>query len=335
MYTYILLPDRTYGELSTYEIKSLLDTYKVQATTTTIGSRLFVESVKKLDHILLRTSLIKEAERILGHDIEEIDWAEIFRHRDPTRYTIPNTYMVEKIQRGLNPDHILSLLKKSISKHVRYARVSLSNPNVILRVYRAADGITITQALPTGREQALHRQPRYRPFAPPTAFDSLLSRAIANLTRLLPKENYLDPFCGTGSLVIEAALLGLQAMGSDLNPAMVEAARMLSEYYGVEPLLLVADARSLPLPDDHVDGIGTDPPYGISSPTYGEQLDQLYESFMSEAKRVLRPGGYLVVCHTPDINVFDIAKKYGMCVEFTYSMYVHSRLTRNITVIKN
>jgi putative DNA methylase len=40
----------------------------------------------------------------------------------------------------------------------------------------------------------------------------------------------LDPFCGGGSTLIEAARLGLHSVGSDLNPVPVVIARMLARY---------------------------------------------------------------------------------------------------------
>lgn len=47
-----------------------------------------------------------------------------------------------------------------------------------------------------------------------------LAQIIVNLAR--PTKSVLDPFCGTGVILQEAVLMGLQAYGSDLEPRMVE-----------------------------------------------------------------------------------------------------------------
>ncbi|HTJ83368.1 MAG TPA: DNA methyltransferase, partial [Polyangiaceae bacterium] len=41
-----------------------------------------------------------------------------------------------------------------------------------------------------------------------------------------PGATVLDPFCGSGTVVVEAALLGRRALGSDLNPLAVRLARL-------------------------------------------------------------------------------------------------------------
>ncbi len=49
-------------------------------------------------------------------------------------------------------------------------------------------------------------------------------RLVAALTE--PGDTVLDPFCGSGTVLVEAALLGRRALGSDLNPLAVRLARM-------------------------------------------------------------------------------------------------------------
>src|SRR5712664_629486 len=40
-----------------------------------------------------------------------------------------------------------------------------------------------------------------------------------------PRGRVLDPFCGSGTVLVEARLAGRDAMGSDLNPLAVKLAR--------------------------------------------------------------------------------------------------------------
>ncbi|RLG15985.1 hypothetical protein DRN63_04745 [Nanoarchaeota archaeon] len=46
----------------------------------------------------------------------------------------------------------------------------------------------------------------------------------------------LDPFCGSGTVLVEAKLLGVNAVGSDINPLAILLAKVKSQ--GVRPELL-------------------------------------------------------------------------------------------------
>lgn len=52
-------------------------------------------------------------------------------------------------------------------------------------------------------------------------FNPQVVRAIGNLLRLEPGSRVLDPFCGSGTVLLEAAHLGWDALGVDLNPLAV------------------------------------------------------------------------------------------------------------------
>ena len=64
---------------------------------------------------------------------------------------------------------------------------------------------------------------------------------------LTPKRGIvLDPFCGSGTVVLEASALGLAAHGSDLNPLAVQLSRTKLQRYTAEDLtLLVAEAHRI------------------------------------------------------------------------------------------
>lgn len=55
-------------------------------------------------------------------------------------------------------------------------------------------------------------------------FNPQVVRAISNILGLQPGDWILDPFCGSGTTLLEALHLGLNAVGIDLNPLAVEIA---------------------------------------------------------------------------------------------------------------
>jgi putative N6-adenine-specific DNA methylase/tRNA (guanine6-N2)-methyltransferase len=110
----------------------------------------------------------------------------------------------------------------------------------------------------------------------------------------------LDPFCGSGTILIEAARLfpGLDIVGVDRNPAAVEGARRNVEAAGLSGRIEVRlmDARDISsfYPAGHFRAIVTDPPYGVR---LGRAIDYsaLYRRLLGEAGRVLAPAGRLVL----------------------------------------
>lgn len=55
-----------------------------------------------------------------------------------------------------------------------------------------------------------------------------LAKSLFNLANLKPNQNILDPFCGSGTVLLEAYLNGLNATGLDLNPIALKIAEAKS-----------------------------------------------------------------------------------------------------------
>lgn len=141
------------------------------------------------------------------------------------------------------------------------------------------------------------RMPRL-PFRRPVSLPPRLARAAANLARIRPGDRVVDPFVGTGALLLEAALLGAHVSGGDRDPTMVRGAlRNLSEFGQVPERLVVADAASpFPPADGGLwDAVLTDPPYGRSSGTGGEAAEALVARALPGWADLVRPGGRIVV----------------------------------------
>jgi tRNA (guanine10-N2)-dimethyltransferase len=143
-----------------------------------------------------------------------------------------------------------------------------------------------------------------------------------------PKNRLLDPFCGTGGILIEAIMLGIDAIGSDFDPLMVRGSRQNLK----ESALLIADAIRLPLDDESVDAVVTDLPYGQSvSIKKDDSLGQLYDDTLLELRRVLRRGKRAVIVTHKDIS--DIAAQHMHVVQ-QHEQRVHKSLTRRVLVLE-
>jgi tRNA G10 N-methylase Trm11 len=96
---------------------------------------------------------------------------------------------------------------------------------------------------------------------PWTTSSSLDSRFARGLVNLVPDaRSILDPCCGAGSIVLEAASLGLDARGADWKPAMVGMTTQNLAQFDYTASVVKADSGTYEF--DTVDAVVTDLPYG-------------------------------------------------------------------------
>ncbi|CAB3235241.1 unnamed protein product [Arctia plantaginis] len=127
-----------------------------------------------------------------------------------------------------------------------------------------------------------------RQFIGNTSMDAQLSIIMANQAQVRPGDLVLDPFVGSGSLLVPAAHFGAHVWGSDIDFMMLhsrtrptrvgqkvrtkdESIRGNMKQYGIESQYLdvVVSDFSMPMwrPGLKFDAIITDPPYGVREPT--------------------------------------------------------------------
>jgi tRNA (guanine10-N2)-dimethyltransferase len=207
-------------------------------------------------------------------------------------------------------------------------RVDLKNPAEEYRVVISGGtclfGRKIYQKDPAGYAA---RRPKTRPFFHPGVMMPGLARALVNLSRVMPGEILLDPFCGTGGVLIEAGLIGAIPVGIDADGFMVEGSRLNCPHASV----ILADATALPFSDDSVDAVVTDLPYGQSVIIHADTLEKLYHDALAEIARVLRPGKTAVIVTHRDIS--RIAQEV-LPIKSRYEQRVHKSLTRRILVLE-
>lgn len=143
-------------------------------------------------------------------------------------------------------------------------------------------------------ERMRHRE--YKLAHLPGSLRPSVAAALALLSDPVPEDVVLDPFCGTGTVLIERAHVGRYAMliGCDRDPDALSAAR---ENAGprYKPLEFHQwDALALPLPDHSVSKIVTNLPWGLR---YGsrEENRRVYPQILHEFHRLISPGGKIVI----------------------------------------
>jgi 23S rRNA G2445 N2-methylase RlmL len=136
-----------------------------------------------------------------------------------------------------------------------------------------------------------------RPYKIATIAGSLKPTVAAAMVRIggfAPGAHILDPLCGAGTIPLEAALMGLEAIGGDQDPAALDAARQNRAAANVRIELEQWDARALPLENDAVDGVVCNLPWGRQI-AVEDHLAAFYKRCLGEMARVVRPDGRLVL----------------------------------------
>jgi tRNA (guanine10-N2)-dimethyltransferase len=170
----------------------------------------------------------------------------------------------------------------------------------------------------------------------PVSLHPRRAASLLHLARVPPGGRVLDPFCGTGGLVLEAALEGYDAWGSDIDPFMVQGTLQTLADHGEAALAgtaLQADIADVPGLVGQVDGIVTDFPYGRASSSHDEELAGLYDRAFAAFAKLLPEGGHAVVgCAQPEM-LPDLAK-HGFAEVERHVERVHKSLTRHYVVVR-
>lgn len=159
-------------------------------------------------------------------------------------------------------------------------------------------------------DRPLHRR-AYRVCSRPGSLHPPLAAAMVGLAAPHPGATLLDPFCGTGTIPIEAAHMGLRIVAGDRDPEALASARTNAGTRRIS--WLTADAAGLPLADGAIDLVVTNPPWARQVAPAGA-LARHPERFWHELRRVLRPAGRALLL-LPDAEQLAGAEHAGLTVE--------------------
>jgi tRNA (guanine10-N2)-dimethyltransferase len=328
-------------EMSKAEAIESCKIYFEIASTETIDNLLLLtlnlkapDFFQKISIWLNRLAFTKEAHIVLGQkENNTLTWNEWFdktklqqiKHKTTkdSSFKISTRNSLSSSRTEENKKTSITALAKQIT-NAGFKNINMTSPDIEFVILSQKDssqeliGALLWQNLEPFEERKAH----LRPVLHPTSLDPRLARAMINLAGA--EKEVFDPFCGTGGILLEAGLLNLKALGTDIDPLMIGRAILnLKEQKNVA--LQEMDALTW---NNKVECVVTDLPYGKSSKLKGS-IGTLLQTFLKHyaplAKRI-------VVCF-PEGTPFDIPNNLTILHDFR--IYIHKSLTRRILVLNS
>ena len=323
MKTYFILRGDN-EHLARGELKALLEIYDPNSSIKCYPMICISNTdINTASRVISRAGFIKEAGEILG----------VYNLREYNE-------IIEKLRSAFNSEIVhASILKSSTSYHLVE---KLLEDAGFKRGYRKRDenrlifsnGIVVAGLKRHLQDsKSLIARSRTRPFKRSIALKPDITRTLINLSRAREGELLLDPFAGTGSVLIESWFMGIRSIGVDIDWSLVKGMAMNISYFNSNSIVIHGD--SLELSYSKVDHIATDLPYGRGASLHGIEIKDLYRKFLGKLNEYLSWKGYAVFMAPLWLEDFldEILYDHGFKLRERYYDYVHGSLVRVVNVV--
>ncbi|MCK4432979.1 MAG: hypothetical protein KAV48_03505 [Methanomicrobia archaeon] len=172
------------------------------------------------------------------------------------------------------------------------------------------------------RKEYEKRKPQFRPYFHPSSLHPKYARALINLSQA--QKELLDPFCGTGGILIEGGLMGLKVFGLDIEKKMVEGCKKNLDFYGIKDYSIKeGSVEHLDSYFQNIESTATDVPYGKSTKLKKDIYEMAFEKIYETSKKAC-----IVLNKEYDFE------KIGFKLLDTEKLRMHRSLTRFIYVLQ-
>jgi tRNA (guanine10-N2)-dimethyltransferase len=205
-------------------------------------------------------------------------------------------------------------------------KVNLKNPNHEIFFIKLHDKIYCCLRVFRNEDDFNSRKAHKRLAMKPVSLDPRLARCLVNLTGC-KKGEIIDPMCGTGGILLEAAICGLNAKGYDINDEMIKiSAENLS---ATKSKIEKKDFFTI---KKKINYLATDLPYGKNT---GKLDLSFYDKFLIQLDVIL--GVRAAVVFPGHIKVNELFEKNNLKniqLKETFDIYVHKSMTRRVCLIE-
>jgi len=300
-------------KLAKDEIISISKSYD-KTTSYKSDSKLVITNSKiPWSKIAQRATFVRIAGNMVG------TFSDLFSEFDLSLLHEPDTFACRAINlssKRLNLARIENTAG-AVIKQVAGTRVSLDNPSLtIYLIFTDSQnylGYSTRLAEPERPEKV---------FKSPSELPWKLARTMVNVAGLNENETLCDPFCGTGTILLEAESMGIRSIGIDYDKRMCGGAKKNLTANGYNSKIINASYEYIKKIKNRIDGIVTDLPYGISSKS-SESPRKLVHDFVSILPKKKKLA---IMCKK------ELADQIELKPAKKYEIYRHKSLTRMILV---
>jgi len=305
---------KDYLELASDEIIAISKTYDRFAKAKVISNLVIIQSKTDWNKIAKRASFVKVSGQILrkmsGLFLDE-DNFQVIKNA--------NTFVCRIINLSSKEFNIPELERSMgdmISKF-SHAKVELKDPDITVYL------IFTDKESFFGFSKRVKEENRPKKIKNhPHELDWKLTRVMINLTGLKEGETVCDPFCGTGTTLLEAESMGIHAIGLDFDEKMYEISKENLKANGYKSKVFKLNFQELLKISGKFDGIVTDLPYGRASKA-SEKPEEILKKFFS----ILPKRKRIAIMYKK-----ELANNLKLSGLKKYEIYRHKSLTRTILI---
>jgi len=211
-------------------------------------------------------------------------------------------------------------------------RISFKNPDFRIRAVLMDKWYLCMVVYERNKKAFEERRAPMRPFFSPVSLHPKYARYLVNTSVTVEGETVLDPFCGTGGILIEAAMIGRKIIGNDSSLNMVMGTKLNFKYFKIEDYTVYNRDISELDTGYPVDAIVTDMPYGRSSGIDNHDIIDLYRESFKKFYELLKSGRRCSIIIN-NMEFLEYAKDY-FSIENVVPVYQHKSLVRQFVVLK-
>jgi tRNA (guanine10-N2)-dimethyltransferase len=315
-------------ELGKIEALELLLTENYEPELTLDENSIIIISVSNIieSKIIRRLGMTKRISKIF-HEDEKTQVEDVVR-RMPMIDIEQKTFAIRQIcNKRISEKKIAKVLGEKIPEH---NKTDLNHPEIKILYFTGKK--TIISIWDSKKETFYKKCLKYhiknRPFFSPIGIHPRIARSMINLANCSENDTVIDPFCGTGGMLIEASDMKINSIGIDILGKMVEYSKGNLNYFKLKSKVIQGDINDII--NHKFKAIVTDPPYGISTTTKGEGVDKLMKRSMEVFSKNMNKGERLVVA----LSKPELIKNKNYKEIYRFQWYIHKSLTRNIIVLE-
>ena len=338
----LCIQSQEHPELPLAELKAVMECENIEAEVDDVAEGLVILRDIPSDRIYdyygiltkrlgytheIHEMIIKSNTEDLSEDLKTIDWSSYIDETFAVR--------VKRLHSEIDTVGTEREIGTLILENSENIKVNLSKPKTLIRVAAFGNDLYVAiERIKLNKKHFEESKPHKRPFFYPGSMNPKLARCMVNLSRIKEGELLLDPFCGTGGILIEAGLIGCKVVGSDIYWKMQNGTAINLDYYGITDYRTFhLDVRELKM-YEKVASVVTDPPYGISTSTGDVEGDDIFKEFFYAIYDNMKDDAYLCMASPHYVDLKPMVDEVGFVIVEQYAIKMHRSLTRIISVIR-